>query len=364
MSSRQADPLEDPFLTGPGRSKSTPRRDTRDTNPVVDSAVRRSGARVFEEREDNFQARTGARAAPTVQDPAALLGTGKIDQSPAQGYYDVPRNGPTMVLLGAHLPLLIFAVTVFLFTFVYHQFPPAPWLVAFVFLDIALIEAWPPATVNRNFWDWLPLVSCFFALAASIFIGQLNQTMLEPWLNAKYLTKHSDVLPSASAGAYADAGVLRFASGSALDTDSSAGFRKWPHRYCAAPIVMPNATASTVSFWAVGINCCSSRGGFKCNDALVTDARSGLRISSDAEGEFEGHNVNSYWNKAVRMAAAEYGMPAASQPVLVMWLRDPEKYANNSFWVAAVFFLIMLVIGVIYCMCCQMVIVRAKAVLG
>ncbi|CAK0872052.1 unnamed protein product, partial [Prorocentrum cordatum] len=104
-----------------------------------------------------------------------------------------------------------------------------------------------------------------------ILLGIPNSTTMEPWIHVNQLRRHSDVLPTWDPRLAADAGILHFAAGAALDVGASAGFQAWPHTYCAAPVV-DNSTgdagdADPVGFFAVGVDCCDRRGGFTCDGA-------------------------------------------------------------------------------------------------
>lgn len=268
-----------------------------------------------------------------------MLETGKVE-------FPQERRSPMATkVLGVYMPLGFFLVLMALFTFGYHWMPVAPWVIAIVGIDIAVIGAWPPRKDSgHNGWDFFPMLSLLIAISMGITLGLLNFTNMEPWVHAAYLREYSDVLPNqADPKAHSDAGIIHFAEGSTLATESSAGFRVWPHTYCAAPILGEASSTESippVGFWAVGINCCDSREKFWCDGAADPEARSGLRVEGNAMLAAAGHEVSDHFMQAVKMAAAANDLEAASEPIIVVWSRDPEGAANLWWWIAVTFFIV------------------------
>lgn len=265
-----------------------------------------------------------------------------------------------MVVLGAQLPFVLFTGILFLFTYWHHKVPFAPWLVAILGADIVATLAWPPASAGRSRQEWFPLLACFMAIGMGILFGNLNCVHLEPWLHAQFLREHSDVLPSSDPLAFADAGILHFAEGTVLDTESSAGYRVWPYTYCAAPIVSRNQSSGPIGFWAVGIGCCDARGGFTCDDAEDSSVRSGLRTETHMLGHSVGHDVGDNFERAIRMAAAAHDMEAAHKPVLVVWDKNPESLGTKSWWITTVIFALLTLVALAFSMCCFQVLTRVR----
>lgn len=265
------------------------------------------------------------------------------------------RGVRSLVILGAHVPFACFVLILALFTYCYHFIPLAPWLLAVVCADLVLIGAWPPAASfyrGRDRWDWFPVLSGLLAIVLGIVLGEFNAGMMEPWIGARFLHAYSDVLPSADPTGLADAGILHLAPGSTIDISRSAGYRDWPHTYCAAPILgadTPDAAGATAGLWAVGVDCCGSRGAFACDDAAVSDARAGLRVSDDSRGHFQ---------RAVRMAAAAHSLGIPKEPLLLAWHQDPKSAASASWWTATGIFVGFLSVAVCCCMTCQWVLME------
>jgi hypothetical protein len=266
------------------------------------------------------------------------------------------------VLLGAHLPFLYFFMLLSLFSYGYHSTPVLAWFVAVLCTDVSVVGAWPQVGARpggRNRWDWLPMVLSLGAVGFGVLMGIYTNHIMEPWLHARYLDHYDEVLPSSTPAAVFDAGIIRFAENTRLDVYSSVGYKVWPHMYCAAPIVGDSSDAP-VGFWAVGANCCNSRGDFWCGDAGDSNARSGLRIESHWAGKSAGHDVNENFMKAVRMAGAVYNLQIPETQILLQWYRHPYTVANRSWWFASLFFFVMLIIAVCWCLFAQHVLIQVK----
>ncbi|CAE7174707.1 SHOC2 [Symbiodinium pilosum] len=90
---------------------------------------------------------------------------------------------------------------------------------------------------------------------------------------------YRSVVPSQPAETILDAGVVNFAVGSGVDASRSVGFQSAADAalICVAPIVDASMKPQTpVSLYAYGVNCCSFRGSFHCDDALNPNARYGF----------------------------------------------------------------------------------------
>lgn len=316
---------------------------------------------------------------PTFGDGGATLGAAGPDD-PFGHHAGTPRRPPELggltaaikregrqalkstVLLGAHLPFFYFVLLLSLFTYSYHSSPVLAWFAAVLSTDLSIVGAWPQVTTRpggRDRWDWLPMVLSLFAVGCGVFLGIFSNHMMEPWLHARFLDHYDEVLPSSNPSAVFDAGVIRFAEGTRLDVYSSVGYKVWPHTYCAAPIVGDSSDAP-VGFWAVGMNCCGSRGDFWCDDAESADAHSGLRIESHALGKSAGHSTRDNFEKAVKMAGAVYNLEIPETQILVQWYKHPQSVAYKSWWFASLFFVVMLLISVCWCLGMQHVLIQMK----
>lgn len=288
----------------------------------------------------------------------AMNSADSVDEPFRLGDKNLPRRltDAEVLTLGARAPFVIFVLIVGLFTYGYHLNPLVPWFVVVICFDFAVVATWPPPSSMqpRTHWDWFPMASCLFAVGMGVFCGLVNFTNIEAWVHVNFLQEFKDVLPTMNSATVSDAGVLNFAQGTKLDVESSAGYRVWPYDYCAAPIVGEDGSSnSPVTFWAVGVGCCKSRGDFTCDSAEDKEARKGIRLETHMLGQFVGHEVKENYEKAIKMAAAAYSMDAVDNPVLVAWHQNPGKVASRSWWMATIVFTIMIFVSLCCCMSCQ-----------
>lgn len=265
------------------------------------------------------------------------------------------------MLMTTHLPPVWFVLIVGVFTYMYHSAPALPWFFALLGLDVVLVSAWPH-TVPARHWahvdsrgalsrEWVPLFAGLGAVTLGILIGIPNNTMMEPWVHVNELRRHSDVLPGWDPRLAADAGILQFAEGAALDVDASAGFQAWPHTYCAAPVV-DNSTGDgdPVGFFAVGKNCCDRRGGFTCDGAEDPDVRTSVRVSPHGLSDFwSWQNAGANFRRAALMSAAANGKEVKEPVVLVIWTKDPDSLATTAWWTSTGLFLGCILVAALWC---------------
>jgi len=261
-------------------------------------------------------------------------------------------NPWSAVLLGVYLPCWLFVMILTLFTYIYHRAPAVPWMAVLLGADIVVVTLWPSAHLwpGRGRWDWFPLISGLCAVGLATWLGQVTYSSMELWVHAKHLHSYDNVNPTSDTNLVADAGVINFAEGSELDIGSSAGFKSWPHTYCAAPIVTKDDAGSNaqpaspsgstvpapqpLGFWAVGMDCCNSAGDFWCDDAKDSGVRSGLRVTKHWIGQSVGHDVLDNYGRAARKAAAMQGMQVSQAPVFLLWHGHPRAVAIRSWWAA------------------------------
>lgn len=265
----------------------------------------------------------------------------------AQG---VPLN--VQLWLGARLPFVAFVSILGFFTYMYHISPIVPWLTVFLALDFAIIVCWPAkmiGTKRRSFWDWGPMYSWAFAVGCAVLFGLLNYGILESWINTAFLREYKNVLPNADPVAVSDAGVLSFAEGTVLDTSKAAGYKYWFYNYCAAPVVGAEPGAFPVTFWAVGVGCCGSRGDFTCDSAADTSARSAMPLRAYNLGP----EITEHYQHAIRMSAAANDLEVAKETVFVMWQKDPIAFGKWTWWISTCIFLSLTLVALCACCACQ-----------
>lgn len=152
-----------------------------------------------------------------------------------------------------------------------------------------------------------------------------------------------NVVPTEPATGYADAGKIVFSDESKVDVRRALGYRD-RLTYCVAPISDGTLSAS-VQFWATGMDCCSARGSFTCDDTFNTKARSGFVIRDVSEHRRDQHY---YYMKAVRQAEAVFGI-TSTDPIFVRWVKDPEKMETNYWRTGFGVLLVSVIVALLFC---------------
>lgn len=119
------------------------------------------------------------------------------------------------------------------------------------------------------------------------------------------------------------------------------GMNVFGSTFCAAPIVSSESaekaldtkgTATFVQFWAVGKDCCPNRGGFACGGAKSDKekVRSGVVLPEVRNEELSAfaHATKleqSGFLMAVQAACALYELETGEAPVLLHWVKSPDR---------------------------------------
>eukprot|EP00928_Gymnodinium_smaydae_P054897 TRINITY_DN38594_c0_g1_i1.p1 TRINITY_DN38594_c0_g1~~TRINITY_DN38594_c0_g1_i1.p1 ORF type:complete len:315 (+),score=70.98 TRINITY_DN38594_c0_g1_i1:183-1127(+) len=237
------------------------------------------------------------------------------------------QRGPTpctmlsRLVLGA--PIGLFLVNALVFA-VCWQFPAISATVALGGLFVALHGAGSHAAIRT--------VSGCGAVCFGSFTGlYAHEAYLGPFFAAVFGREYTNVLASSAAAAYGDAGRLRFADTSTVDSTLSVGYRD-RRTFCAAPVVdSGDEQARKVGFWAVGMDCCSARGDFECGAFGNRTARGGLRLLEDGLLE----RRRSEYMRAVELAAEVNGLAVEDDPILVHWALAPAEEGSKLLMRAA-----------------------------
>lgn len=202
---------------------------------------------------------------------------------------------------------------------------------------------------------WLGLLWLATVLvAAAVGVRNFHVSYL-PYLTAQSGRYYHGVDPFAKATVFADAGVIEFANNTLLDDTLSVGLRLRGLTYCAAPVlrrgmpvgpaagsVSPSSVGGTptaapvveaapvVQFWAVGLDCCLSRGGFRCDDAGEAGVAGGIVWKKEWEEEAASRispplERRDGYLQAVRAASALYELPVSEAPILLRWMSHPTR---------------------------------------
>mmetsp|Transcript_3728 Transcript_3728/g.8651 ORF Transcript_3728/g.8651 Transcript_3728/m.8651 type:complete len:279 (-) Transcript_3728:135-971(-) len=222
------------------------------------------------------------------------------------------------------LPWFVFALILCLFVFVYDEFAPLVWSLLTVSLLWAVLLIGTGA--SRTSWHLALGMFMIAAVAVGVPIGLfIARTHMRDYWRLDSGAMYRELDPSESSALHSDATIIEFRKGSTVDVQRSVGYMRAGRVYCVAPVMSKNPGRPHVQYWAAGVNCCKTRGEFKCNDSGNPKARSGLTID-DRDGSF---------SNAVRMAGSVHDIELAdTEPVLVTWTDNALAY-KKGLWVGA-----------------------------
>lgn len=238
----------------------------------------------------------------------------------------IPAGGRSTLQLLCGPPLAIFLFIAVMFTF-FLQLPIVPVIAIIVGFSLSA-QFGLPNRPGAEDAAWLQCAACCVSVVWGATLGTyLHEVFMRSFYAVASQREYRNVLASSPAAAYGDAGVVEFADASFLDTSRALGYKDGP-TYCVAPVVDGSAPAYTtnVGFWAVGLDCCPSRGGFDCATVRNGDAHGGVRVPRG--GIFEERH--SKFRLAIKQAEAAYNIVSDDDPIIITWLPDPEAVKWTS----------------------------------
>lgn len=216
-----------------------------------------------------------------------------------------------------------------------------PMIAVLLLLEIALVSATEAIDLRHATVPWLILLWLVTIFLAA-YVGVRNyHANYAPYTYADSGRYYKDVDAATRLNTFGDAGKVDFKQGVVLDESLSVGMTVFGSTFCAAPIMGSTAegadagpgekSATFVQFWAVGKDCCPSRGGFACGGARSErPVRSGVVLPEVREEELRAfahaHKLehNGYL-MAVEAACALYELETTDAPVLMHWVESPDR---------------------------------------
>lgn len=179
---------------------------------------------------------------------------------------------------------------------------------------------------RQHSWLLLAAISLTIAFLCGTVFGDMNfYYHTQPAHDVENLNTYGNktaVDPSVTKGeAIMDAGRIYFTEAAHLDENKAMTFKN-RDLYCVAPIVVGNKPLRSYDYWAVGVNCCSSRSGakFACGEFANPHAKAGLRLMRDDQ--------RAFFRLAVQQAEVSYGIKA-EHPLFFEWMQDPSSVITN-----------------------------------
>lgn len=221
----------------------------------------------------------------------------------------------------------VFLFLLFFYTFGFMKLPSICVIVSAFFLMISGMLF----TFRKEARSYLPVsmllpVAVLAGSVGGLYVYDVYAIYPQFYANARVYT---DVQPSQSSAAVADAGKLVFTDAAYVDTKHSVSYlTERGSVFCIAPVRDPSHGIE-IQYWAVGTSCCSMIGDFWCDDAKDTKAKGGIVIF-DNEGFFSGSSYDEY-GKASRKAEGTYQLLSVPHPTYIRWVQDDNlnKVANE-----------------------------------
>eukprot|EP00397_Hematodinium_sp_SG-2012_P051669 GEMP01060681.1.p1 GENE.GEMP01060681.1~~GEMP01060681.1.p1 ORF type:complete len:319 (+),score=61.27 GEMP01060681.1:159-1115(+) len=217
--------------------------------------------------------------------------------------------------------LLYFAnLTIFSFLLQPEGVIDTRWAVVIATLVMSVYFGYPaPSPFRRKVYDWTPLMCYLGACVLGLYFGHTNyDSSLKPYYTLLMNREYTTVVASEPAGAHLDAGIIYFVPGSRLDVTQGTAYTDAHSRFtlCAAPVI--DDTTTSMSFWAVGIGCCSSEQ-FWCDDAADPSVRSAARWTPP----FMTRHIDLDFRPVAAKAAAMHGFTLGDEQLFLQWVKDP-----------------------------------------
>lgn len=227
-------------------------------------------------------------------------------------------------------PWLTFVTTLCLFALVFFHTTFVPWM--FLVLGILFGLFLMSRKQERDYY-W-PKQLGFLVIIAAVFGANIGIEDYNDNISVYYgfFFRHvyTNVLASEPAIVHDDAGALLFHQSAVVDTGRSRGYMANGQVFCVAP-VLDGSMMARVQYWAAGKNCCGERGNFNCDASRDVTAKQGVVIhESDAVSRMFTNTDREYFQKAVKLALADYDLASTSKPMFVRWVKDVDVVRDGA----------------------------------
>lgn len=201
-------------------------------------------------------------------------------------------------------------------------------------------------------WFTFIFLTILLALGLGQFLGYLNfRVNTRRYYDYMSLRRVIDVDPTHVQGqGELDAGTIDFTAGTHVDRSFSMAYHK-QRTWCVAPIVSGKDPLANYDFWAVGMDCCSTKpGDFSCGPNYVQRSENGMAIQPKGLRVLEDSELQGY-KLAVDMAAAQYDIQSR-RPIFLYLMEKPyeaiKEFSDGSATLTAIsgvfFFLLQCVL--------------------
>jgi len=272
---------------------------------------------------------------------------GGCDMKPPRAHGPAPRRqlNCLSLILALLLPVALFVGTLCTMSFgLYYRHPnQALLIVAAAFFFTLVLGAFSLQSKRDEIaghqmrtWHGFIFRSSVLACCLGFFLGYVNMN----WNAIRYydyisLRKAVDVEPGQFQGQeLLDVGEVDFKAGTKIDRSLHSLWHKG-HTWCVAPIISKDgAKLASYDFWAVGMDCCSSKSGdFSCGPVHTSSSASGevpsgLRVVETEE--IQGYKL------AVDQALSAHNIQS-QRPIFLKMMHTPYLTIKGHFDDAKVF---------------------------
>lgn len=171
----------------------------------------------------------------------------------------------------------------------------------------------------------VPVIAAYVAIVSGVLFGLLIYFAYGRSATVYAAARtYENVVPSAPAGTFSDAGRLLFADEAYVDIELSVGYSDDDgNKYCVAAI-RDETVARHVQFLAVGYNCCGLKSSFTC-DAVGKQGGGGGVVVYDKRGFFQGGAATrQHFEASQRKLESTFDLKASKEVVYIKWLTMEE----------------------------------------
>jgi len=255
---------------------------------------------------------------------------------------------------------------------------PTTLLLCALILLLQMAKATESFDLRHKSAPWL-LALWIFTIFVAASVGARNYHQnFAPYKAAKDGQEYAGIDARDRSPTYMDAGKISFKDGALLDESRAVGLGIFGGMYCAAPVISRAEVAvsapeegtgalnvdaaaagnpaetSFVQFWAVGMDCCESRGSFTCDSAASPQTHGGVVLQQVMEEELnilmhtEGLRNDGYL-AAVQASCALHGLETPSVPILMHWAEQPNRLLLQWYqWSLLVWLVSSIAYGIVF----------------
>lgn len=278
------------------------------------------------------------------------------------------RERALLITLALVVPGMIGFVVMILVWFYVYRDSLANSAVAFVSLVIfsvlcAVLSTKKAMGKDRPWLWWIGALNIMGTMVALVIGFFLYFRFLCYYWKYNEMRTYTNVAAAQDGSAFKDGNMILFTQDTQLDAQRSVGYKsRWTgHTYCAAPIVDSTmSNGADISYWAIGVDCCTPRAEFHCDDAGDFSTRSALIVlePEDVVRPFMRWAVRGasypHYKEAIKLQEATYFTKASRSPTLLYWSRDPiakkdefyETAKKICIWLSIVY--TVLIVGFTY----------------